>query len=227
MRYLRQHARVAWDRLFSRPHPRLEKFGGESEWHIRSDLLPKGALVISGGVGNDISFELALVKRFEVQVDLYDPTPTARKTMDKIPDLSPAVKFSPCGLAGSDGPIFFHPPDDEAEGSWTEKARDPAPVPARGTAFPCRSIGSLCREARRSPALVKLDIEGSEYGVIREMIRSGVRPAMLAVEFHHFLPGFSRLDTLRCVVRLLVSGYRLQHKHMTDYLFVLADAPRF
>lgn len=225
LRSLRQLARMAWDRSFCRPHPQLEKFGGESEWHIRRDLLRNGALVISGGVGNDISFELSLATCFGAEVHLYDPTPTGRTTMGKIFDLPSAVKFYPVGLAGSDGPVSFCPPADEAEGSWTEQGRHSAEVSGRKTIFPCRSIGSLCREARRSPVLVKLDIEGSEYEVIREMIRSGVRPDMLAVEFHYSRSGRSRIDALRCLLSLFFAGYRLQHKRMTDYLFVRKSAP--
>jgi len=48
---------------------------------------------------------------------------------------------------------------------------------------------------------------------------------MIAVEFHHFLPGFSRIHTLASVARLHLAGYRIQHKSMTDYLFVRKSCP--
>jgi len=57
-------------------HP-AKKFLGTAYggWTIALNLLSSDSLVISAGVGNDVSFDLALIRRFGLQVHGYDPSP--------------------------------------------------------------------------------------------------------------------------------------------------------
>src|SRR5437870_565224 len=49
-------------------------------WAFCPEGLGAESVVYSGGVGNDISFEHALVERFGCSVTLFDPSPTGRAT---------------------------------------------------------------------------------------------------------------------------------------------------
>jgi len=69
-------------------------------------------------------------------------------------------------------------------------------------------------------ALLKLDIEGFEYGFIDALIDSEITPPQIALEVHHFLPGISISRSIRLAVKLRSRGYRLVHKHRYDLLFV-------
>ena len=72
-------------------------------------------------------------------------------------------------------------------------------------------------------ALCKLDIEGFEYEVLEALLATGIRPAQIAVEFHHFMPGIKWRKTFDSVRRLQRAGYRIVRKRQTDYLFIHKD----
>ena len=69
-------------------------------------------------------------------------------------------------------------------------------------------------------ALCKLDIEGFEYEVLESLLQAGIRPAQIAVEFHHFMPGIPWRRTFDSWRQLEQAGYRMVRKRQTDCLFV-------
>ena len=68
--------------------------------------------------------------------------------------------------------------------------------------------------------LLKIDIEGSEYGFLRALLATEIRPEQIAVEFHHFLKGISFQETFASIMAIKRAGYILVHKQRHDYLFV-------
>ena len=73
-------------------------------------------------------------------------------------------------------------------------------------------------------ALLKLDIEGAEYAVLRSMLASGVRPRQLLVEFDQVNQPLGPLfwvELLAVVRELQAAGYRLAHRERANHLFVL------
>jgi hypothetical protein len=54
-----------------------------------------------------------------------------------------------------------------------------------------------------------MDIEGFEYGVIRGLGASGIRPDHLLVEFHHGMYQSTEQDTFEAVETLKSLGYGL------------------
>ena len=59
------------------------------------------------------------------------------------------------------------------------------------------------------PDLLKMDIEGFEYGVIDDVLAGPLRPAQWAIEFHHRMMHFDPDQTRRAVGQLEAAGYRL------------------
>ena len=57
--------------------------------------------------------------------------------------------------------------------------------------------------------LLKMDIEGSEYEVIRSLESSSIRPKQLLVEFHHRFPEIGPSKTLSAIQELREIGYQL------------------
>jgi FkbM family methyltransferase len=55
--------------------------------------------------------------------------------------------------------------------------------------------------------LLKMDIEGSEFGVIRQMLNENILPGQLLVEFHHRWDCFTLHDTRDLVAELQRVGY--------------------
>jgi hypothetical protein len=77
---------------------------------------------------------------------------------------------------------------------------------------------------------LKMDIEGSEYGVIRSLkdLDQRLVPGQLAIEFHHFQSAFERVDTLNSIKELSELGYRIVWSSGTcrEVLFVLTSEGR-
>jgi hypothetical protein len=115
---LKRVARRVIDRLQITPIGPVELIGGEANWALMAEPLPKGARVLSGGVGNDVSFEWALVARAQAKIALFDPSPTGKATMARLSPHPEGVRFFPLGFAGESTVVEFGRPQNEAEGSW-------------------------------------------------------------------------------------------------------------
>jgi len=171
------------------PTAGIERIGGEAAWRVIASTKLADGWVISGGAGNDISFELELIGRFGAKVHLFDPSPTGAATISRVQPCA-GLWFHPVGLAGQDGDIAFGRPENSAEGSY----RFVAGSGTKALSFACRRLSTWLRERGVDKiSLLKIDIEGLEYEVLPDLIAAGYQPRQIAVEFHHFMPGFSRV----------------------------------
>lgn len=74
--------------------------------------------------------------------------------------------------------------------------------------------------------LLKMDIEGAEYSVLRDFLSSGVRVGQLLVEFHHRWPEVGIEKTKKAIRELNQAGYRIFNVSPTgeEYSFRKLDA---
>ena len=88
--------------------------------------------------------------------------------------------------------------------------------------MPCRELGELLEEQRhRRVDLLKMDIEGAEYGVIDQILRARLPVRQILVEFHDgILPSVGIRHTVRAVVKLMARGYKLISEVGNDYTFI-------
>ncbi len=81
-------------------------YGG---WCINPERISASSVVYSFGVGEDLSFDLALIERFGVSVHAFDPTPRSRQWVE-AQSLPPQLEYHPFGIADSSGTAMFYPP---------------------------------------------------------------------------------------------------------------------
>lgn len=185
-------------------------------WFVLTESLSE-AVVYSGGVGKDITFEFALANEYGCHIFLFDPSPTGRQTatMLKLPE---TIRFFPVGLAGKDGILVFGEPVNPEEGSYRFDGDG-------RVEFECRSISSLMKENSHDQIeLLKIDIEGFEYEVVDDIIQNKLKIRQIAVEFHDFYKEIKKSQTKRSIDLLKANGYALIHKRGHDYTFVKADS---
>jgi FkbM family methyltransferase len=213
---LRKLARTNWDSLFcSKKYNKLTLGTAGDNWTIVDNGMMQ--TIYSGGVGQDISFELDLVKNFNSNVYLFDPSPTGKLTIEKFASMK-NFKFSDYGLSKNDGYEKFYTPKDMLEGSFTI---DPSAGSVEFTQFRVRRLSNLVKENNHfSIDVLKLDIEGSEYCVLDDILESDVVCRQICVEFHHFFKNGSRLRTLSTIFKLYLNGYIIVHKTGSDYTFL-------
>ncbi|MBV8226331.1 MAG: FkbM family methyltransferase [Verrucomicrobia bacterium] len=176
-------------------------YGG---WVINPNLLlNKGQpTVMSFGIGDDISFDLAMVRRFGAKVFAFDPTPNAIRwvSRQKIPS---AMTVYEIGLADFDGNQEFGLPDNPNWDDFSVRR-----VTDRVVRCKVARLSSIMEQCGMDDIdILKMDIEGAEYPVIRDLSDSATRPRQLLIEFHHGTHGISVTDTRTAVSSLRNAGY--------------------
>jgi FkbM family methyltransferase len=209
--------------VFQLPQCRLETLTlgeGHARWTVCPALLAPGATVYSFGVGRDVSFERALIDRFGAVVHAFDPTPLALAWI-REQSLPPSLVLHEIGVADYDGTARFAPPS-RAEWESFSMVRQTG-VGTAVDAPVARLATLLARVGGPAPALIKLDIEGAEYGVLPDLIASGIRPRQILVEWHHRWAETGPRATRRAIRQLNRAGYRVAavSDKGKEYTFVL------
>lgn len=150
-------------------------YGG---WYVPLDHLSSESVVYSGGVGEDVSFDLALIERLGCTVWAFDPTPRAIAFAAGV--TSPSFRFLPYALWSEDTVLpFFAPVENQhVSHSLVNLQSTETSIDVR-----CRSVSSLMSELGHDRIdLLKLDVEGAEYEVLGSL--GGVWPRVVCVELH-------------------------------------------
>ena len=201
----------------------IEYFGNNhAGWNICPDLLGENSIVYSVGVGTDISFDLAINKRFKCCVNLFDPTPAVEDWINNR-QLPNQIKFFDYGINKSSGKVPFFPPSNK--GHISHSAIYSEALDKEGAVMvEMKILEDVMEELKHGHLdLLKLDIEGSEYGVIKLILKNKTPIKQLLVEYHHRFSAFSFEDTLKSVELLFAGGYELYSisDNGTDFLFVM------
>jgi len=193
-------------------------------------ILPKRELAIGStcyafGAGEDISFEVELARSQSAEVHVFDPTPRAiAYVRGLIGELTAAgdaagqrLRFHPWGVWSSDTEMKFFAPQDPAHVSHSM-------VNMQHTSeyflAECRSLKTIMRTlGHQSIALMKLNIEGAEYEVMRSVFEDQIRPSVICINFDEL---HTKIDTdARNRLRGLVQQFAAQ-----GYICVAKEACR-
>lgn len=215
LKSLRFRLFYAW---LTKPCGELVTLGSECPWAVDVSALYAESQVLSAGVGNDVSFEKALVSRFAARVVLLDPSPTGITTMARENLPEELVRFLPVALAGKDGELAFQPPADPQEGSF-RKSNGQVIGDVR---FPSKTLSTLMSELRwQRIDLLKLDIEGAEYEVIDHLLERNLDVRQICVEFHYGRGfAYTRWDMVRRILALRRRGFDLVGHVYQDHTFL-------
>jgi FkbM family methyltransferase len=175
-------------------------------WRVCPSGLSNESVVYSFGVGEDISFDLELIRRFGVRVHAFDPTPRSIQWV-QTQALPEQFIFHPYGVAGYDGTCEFRPPQNPAHISHTVLDR-PSPWPA--IELPVYRLTTIMKRlGHRHVHLLKMDIEGAEYAVLDDILSCRIRMDQLLIEFHHRWAEVGIEKTKRAILELNDVGYRI------------------
>ena len=200
----------------------VRRFGSPmAGWTVSDERLSNRSVVWCVGIGEDISFDLALHRAYGMPIDAFDPTPRSLAWVRGQP-LPAAYRVHPYGLADRDGQVSFRPPSDPRHVSH-------AMIPDAAADGSCisgevRRLGTLAAMLGQERIdLLKMDIEGAEYGVIDDLASQTLLPEQLLVEFHHRFPSIGIGRTKAAVATLRALGYQLFHvsPNGEEYAFLL------
>jgi FkbM family methyltransferase len=190
------------------------------QWTICPDGLNSESIIYSGGVGEDISFEHQLIKRFGCEVYLLDPSPTGVETMKRSENKNAKLRFFQLALAARPGLLKMAPP---VAGNFSWFADKNA---AAGIEVPSTDLSTLmAKNGHDHIDLLKLDIEGCEYEVIDDILNRHIPVRQICADFDYgYVPGVTRGQAIRAMLKLHLRGYRLIKQDGANHTFILPRA---
>lgn len=180
-------------------------------WYYDVRGLDEHSVVYSLGIGDNIDFDLAVIKRTGATVHAFDPTPAIDETL-QASELPQRFHVHHWAAAGKDGTLTLYPrvskSGKKSSGMYTltpdvGSVDDAIEVPA------CTIATMQDKLGHDRIDILKMDIEGAEYDVLDGLLNSTARPVQLLVEFHHRFKGIHISATRRVLSRLHKAGYRV------------------
>ena len=182
-------------------------YGG---WCVCPDRLNPDSVVYSIGVGEDISWDLAMIERFGVHIHAFDPTPKSIAWIksQQLPDKFHLHEF---GVATFDGVARFAVPRPGfASYSMNDARNSPSTSVVEAPVRRLTSLMEIAGHAGRRIDVLKMDVEGAEIDVIEKFPSMGVEVDQFLVEFHHTVGNLAQVaSTRRAIQTLNQCGFRL------------------
>ena len=158
------------------------QYGG---WMVDLNLIPEKSTIISAGVGEDISFDLELMRTKSCRVVGIDPTPKSHVFIENQQNLN-NFELIKAALHHTDGEMlemYRNKRDDHVSESILpdhHSVNDFDSYNAETISLP------TLFEKYENISVVKMDIEGAEYDVLQNLSTIPDTVKQLCVEFHHF-----------------------------------------
>lgn len=188
------------------PHT-LGKPGADQGWVICSDLIPRGGIVYSFGVGANVAWDVAMIEQFGTEVHAFDPTPEsiAWVARQKLPA---KFHFHDYGIAAFDGTLNFYPPKKPGRMHFSQDRQkynrpDQRPIPGR-----VLRLSTILKQLGHSHIdVLKLDVEGTEFDCIPDLLQSGIEIGQLLIEVHYHHPTRSFDEGVRLLRQIEAAGF--------------------
>lgn len=179
-----------------------------SGFYVSPLKLTEKSVIYSFGVGEDISFDEALIKEFGCKVFAFDPTP---KSIEWIKNRNIPLEFTffPYGIDDHTGVVEFLLPknDNHVSGSVINQIN----VDEKKTVkAPMKCLSDIVKELGHSYLdIVKIDIEGSEYKVLESILSAPVEIDQILIEIHERFFSDGKDKTKELLNMLDQKGFKL------------------
>jgi len=176
---------------------------GDKTFRLDYDLTPDSVVVDVGGFEGE--FAKAIHDRYGCQVYIFEMHPFYLSILTNKFQDNPKIKILPYGLSDHNGVEAFSSAGDATSAFQTGDRTFPGELKSADEAF-----GEL---GLKNVDLLKLNIEGSEYGVIDRLAQAGLIPSIknIQVQFHDFFDDApARMQTARDI---------LTKTHAPTYMF--------
>ena len=213
----------------------MEKLGTEyGGWYIPIDIkLDENCIVYSGGVGEDMSFDILLQDKYKCSIWLIDPTIKAqahfeecrnfffnetkfsgniqldyyKQIRDAFPDFN-KIHYINLGIWNTACSLPFY---KQTNASYVSQSLIPKMFGDDHYIVDVDTIKNIMdRNGHDHIDLLKLDIEGAEINVLNRMLDDGILPRYLLVEYDLLLKKKDSEGTTDSLNKRLISlGYRI------------------
>jgi FkbM family methyltransferase len=202
-----RHHRLRREQLLTSVPHTLAKPGDDYGWMICSDLVPRGGIVYSFGVGANVAWDVAMIEQFGTEVHAFDPTPESIAWVAQQ-QLPAKFHFHDYGIAAFDGTLNFYPPKKPGRMHFSQdpqKYNRPDQPPIPGRVLRLSTIQRLLGHPHID--VLKLDVEGTEFDCIPDLLQSGIEIGQILVEVHYHHPTRSFDEGVRLLRQIEAAGF--------------------
>lgn len=181
-------------------------YGG---FFILPNLLDKDSVIYSFGIGEDISFDEELLDKFNCNIFAFDPTPKCIKWISKKNNIHPKFNFYPFGIDIVSGNVDFLLPKNESFVSGSAILNSNVDSNKK-IVVKMKNLNDIITDLQHTKIdVLKMDIEGSEYKIIENILNSNIEIKQILIEIHErfFDNGVSLTKNL--LKMLDKNGYKL------------------
>jgi len=220
------------EKLLPRGYRRLgTRYGG---WWVDARLVSNAPLLIDCGLGEDISFPVAFLQAFGGNVIGVEPNPRSLNyCQGRMPVGMTVLPKAFWSESGKKLEFFLPRPQQElprgADGVSGSLDGSHEYAGNRKLEVETTSLAEILGQHARSECdVLKMDIEGAEYEVLKQLCGSGeIRMAVqVLIEFHHKVTAHTLEDTQRAVAQMERNGFQLVHTEGRNYIFRRQDFGR-
>jgi len=188
-----------------------------SESFVKESNRKQPVIIVSAGIGDQIHFELDLLARLKnlgVRAELYavDPTPKSLEFLAGQ-DLPSNFHVIPYALCGRDGDISFSLPRDPrwVSGSEIDLRDDSRDLDHENRiTVPGKTLKSIMEELDLERVdFLKMDIEGSEFSAVDNILKDRISIEEMLIDVHHFLMADGENSLRGMLTGLTRSGFRI------------------
>jgi FkbM family methyltransferase len=176
---------------------------------VSPQYLDSNSIVYSFGVGTDISFDLDVIGKYNCNIYCFDPTPDSIAWINSIP-LPEKLKFYRYGLSDKNEKVKFYKPKNSSHISHSiinnENFNSDEYIYVE-----MKDLETIMAElGHKFIDILKLDIEGSEYKVLRSiLLKEDIFIKQIVIEFHHRFGDIGIQQTIDSIRLLQDKGYLL------------------
>ncbi len=195
----------------------------DASFAVAGNSLTGDSIVYSFGVGTDVSFDTGLIKKYNLKVYAFDPTPKSVEWVKKNNSLPDGFIFNPWGVSNEDKMEKFYPPANDAYDSFSiDNIQNTDKRFVECQVYRLETIKKKLNHSKID--LLKMDIEGKEYDVLNDILASGDLCSQIAVEFHHRFINSGANKTKDIIKKLNGKGYKIFYvsDNGEEYSFIKA-----
>ncbi len=155
-----------------------------------------------------------------VHVYAFDPTPKSVEWINNH-TLPKEFSFLPYGIADYDGYADFNPPENPSHISYTILDRPSTNDNSiRARVFTLSTIMNMLGHSNID--VIKMDIEGAEYSVLKNILESELNISQILVEFHHRFDNVGVSETKKAISMLRSKDYKIFYvsSSLEEYSFI-------
>jgi len=181
------------------------------DWCFIPDELTSESIIYSLGVGEDIIFDVEIIKEFNLYVEAFDPTPNSIEWL-KSTSTPENFRFHPYGISNQDDHLKLYPLVIKGKKSKSMFTLNNECGSDEGdfVEIPVKKLSTIMKELNHQKIdILKMDIEGAEYDVIEDLLESNLDVKQLLVEFHHRFETIGKKKSEDIIKKLNENGYKI------------------